>query len=102
MRSINSLLKKGKTILSNGNDGIDAIKEGINNYNNINPEVEKLAQERINICVGCEFYKDEPNQLLKVDDSLVVEADQMMCNECGCSLPYKIRQSKLKCFKWSK
>lgn len=102
MQNINSIIKKTSTIIKNGSRGIEAIKEGVHNLENYNKEVEELANERVQICVSCKYYKEEPNNLLKVDDTLILEADQMMCNDCGCSLPYKLRQSLIKCNKWQK
>lgn len=102
MQSIKSIIKKAGTIIKNGSTGIDAIKEGVNNYNNYNKDIEDLANERVKICVSCIHYKKEPNELLKVDDELIIEADEMMCNDCGCTLSYKLRQTIIKCDKWTK
>ena len=102
MQSIKSIIKKAGTIIKNGITGIDAIKEGVENHNNYNKDIEDLANERVKNCVSCKHYKKEPNDLLKVDDELIIEADEMMCNDCGCSLPYKLRQTIIKCDKWTK
>jgi len=101
-QNIKSITKKVSTILNGGADNIKAIEQGINNYNNYNNEVELLACERAKICVNCTHYKEEPNNLLKVTDDLIPELDEMYCSDCGCSLPYKLRQSLIKCAKWIK
>lgn len=100
MQSIKSIIKKSKTIIENGSLGIEAIREGVNNYNTYSQDIEDIAQLRINNCVNCEHYKEEPNFLLKIEDTSIIEADDMMCNDCGCALPYKIRQNVIKCDKW--
>ena len=102
MRNIKSVIKKFTTVVKNGSSGLEAIKEGVTNHYNYNKEVEILAGERVKVCVSCIHYKEEPNNLLKVNDDLIIEADQMMCNDCGCSLPYKLRQTIIKCDKWTK
>ena len=101
-QSIKSITKKATTIIKNGSSGIKAIQQGFENYNNYNQQIEDLANERVKNCVNCIHYKKEPNELLKVDDELIIEADEMMCNDCGCSLPYKLRQTIIKCDKWTK
>ena len=101
-QSIKSIQKKINTIQKGGVDNLKAIKEGLNNYNNYNNDVELLACERAKICVNCTHYKEEPNNLLKVTDDLFPELDEMYCSDCGCSLPYKLRQSLIKCAKWIK
>lgn len=102
MRNIKSIAKKVKTIISGGLDNIEAIKEGIRNYNNTDNEVEDLAKERVLTCLDCEYFTDEANVVLSIDDTLIPESDGMMCGDCGCALPYKLRQSKKKCKKWEK
>lgn len=99
MHRIKSIVQKAKTIVSN-KDSIKAIQKGIYNYNNYNKEVEELAEKRMYICVGCEHFTDEPNDILKVEDNLIYQLDEKMCNDCGCALPYKTRQSIIICDKW--
>lgn len=102
MQSIKSITKKISTIMKNGSDGIEAIKEGVKNHSNYNEDVELLALERVKICLNCVHLITEPNTLLRVSDDLIPEADEMSCNDCGCAIPYKLRQSKIKCDKWIK
>lgn len=96
-----SVLKKTSTIIKNGSAGLEAISEGIRNYNYRNKEIEKLALERAETCLNCELLIEEPIELLKVEDT-IPEIDQMICNDCGCSAPYKVRQNIIKCKKWKK
>ena len=102
MGIIKSTFKKIKTISHNGSKGIEAIKQGVENHQNYKLCVEVLAEERAKICFECPNNIGEPNNLLKISDDLIPEVDGMMCNDCGCALPYKIRQSIIKCSKWNK
>jgi hypothetical protein len=74
-----------------------AVVKGIYNYrNNKNTEI---AIERYNeFCKGCEFLETETNEFLIVKD--VYELHAKKCNDCGCVLSYKNRQSISKCKKW--
>lgn len=94
-----SFKKKIKTIIENG---IDPIEEGVTNFNNTNPEIEKLAKERAAICAGCPLIETEPIYFLKVKDKILTEISEKMCGECGCTLPYKVRQNQTICPKWNK
>lgn len=77
-----------------------AIAEAVKNKAKPVPEVEELAKKRIEICSGCPHFKKEKNPFFQVSDKRVKKAHLMACNECGCSLPLKIRQSIEKCVKW--
>lgn len=92
-----SFKKKIVSLISNG---IEPLQEGMNNFNNPIKEIELLAEERKNVCVGCKFYVEEPISFLKVMDDCIPELSEMMCDECGCTLSYKLRQSQTKCKKW--
>lgn len=89
-----------KKIVSLIEHGIDPIQEGINNFNNPILEVERLAENRKDTCIGCEFYIDEPIKFLQVTDKRIAELSNKMCDTCGCTLSYKLRQSIDKCDKW--
>lgn len=102
MQSIKSITKKIDTIRKGGIDSIKAIQQGVHNYNNFDLSVEMLAEERAKVCVNCDKFVEEPNKLLQVNDDLIFELDLMMCNDCGCELPYKTRQSIIKCAKWTR
>ena len=91
---------KLKTILNNPKQTAAAFREGVKNFNNPTPEIEALAKKRLDECKGCEFFVKEPISFLRVEDKRLPEASGMMCGECGCSLPYKLRQSISKCSKW--
>lgn len=89
-----------KKIASLVKHGIDPIQEGINNFNHPILEVEGLAEDRKDTCMGCEFYVDEPISFLRVEDKRIPELSNKMCDSCGCTLSYKLRQSIDKCGKW--
>jgi len=91
-----------KKIVSLVNIGIDPIFEGINNLNHPNIDVEILAKERMKTCIGCPMYVDEPISFLKVIDKSIPELSNKMCDSCGCTLSYKLRQSIETCDKWEK
>lgn len=98
---IKSIKEKASTISENGIVGVKAIKEGFDNYNNPTKETELLAKERLKECLKCEFYEEEESDLLKIEDTLMIELDSMKCGHCSCALTYKLRQSILKCNKWN-
>lgn len=89
-----------KKIVSLIDNGVEPLQEGINNFKYPDMDIELLAEERKNVCVGCEFYEREPIDFLRVEENRIPELSEMMCGECGCTLSYKLRQSKSKCNKW--
>jgi hypothetical protein len=99
MGQIDSIVKKGKTILEKG---ISPIKEGKKNFGNPLFHIEQLAKERMNICKSCEYFQKEPIDFLRIKDERIPELDSMYCEDCGCELPYKLRQNIEKCKKWQK
>lgn len=94
-----SFEKKIKTIIKKG---VDPIKIGVYNFKHPDPQTEALAIERKNTCVGCPLYVEEPIFFLRVTDPRIVELSNKMCNDCGCTLSYKLRQSIVKCEKWKR
>lgn len=94
-----SFKKKIVSLIEHGTDGLEA---GMRNFKNPIPEVEALAESRKDTCVGCEFYTEEPIPFLRVTDERIPELSNNMCDECGCTLSYKLRQSINKCDKWQK
>jgi hypothetical protein len=101
MQSFNKKLlsAKGKAF-SFADKGITPLLEGKFNFENIDKEVELLANERKKICILCNYYEDEPIDFFKVNDERINELTSKMCGECFCTLSYKLRQSKKKCNKW--
>jgi hypothetical protein len=91
---------KIKTILNNPKQTAEAFRIGFENFSNPKDEVELLAIQRLKICMGCEHFKKEPISFLRIKDERIKEASEMMCGDCGCELPYKLRQSKSMCKKW--
>lgn len=63
------------------------IYDGWKNFAFPNPEVEKLAKKRIEICVDCEFLTKNKS-----------------CEKCGCYMPAKTRSPRSTCpeNKWPK
>jgi len=92
-----SFKKKIKTLLKNG---IDPVIEGIYNFNNLDLDIDFLAIDRSKECIFCDMFVDEPIDFLKVTDKNIPELSGKMCDECGCTLSYKLRQSISKCEKW--
>lgn len=94
-----SLFKKIKNV---NKHGIAPITEGKKNYTMDIPEVESLAVERLKTCVECDNYKEEPISFLKVKDDRLEKLSEKMCNDCGCALPYLLRQNLKICEKWQR
>lgn len=93
-----SFKKKIVSLIYNGTDGLE---QGIHNFKHPVLEVERLAETRKDECIGCEFYVDEPIEMFHVTDKRITELSNKMCDDCGCTLSYKLRQSINKCKNWS-
>ena len=89
-----------KKVLSLVTHGIEPLEVGIRNFKHYDLDVELLAIDRMYQCVGCEMFKQEPISFLRVEDKNIPELSEMFCDECGCTLSYKTRQSIEKCDKW--
>lgn len=92
-----SIFKKVKSISKHGLKPFEVGKE---NYLLNVPEIEEKALNRVQICLECDEYADEPIDFLKVKDERIKEASEKMCGNCGCSLPYLLRQDLKVCKKW--
>jgi len=92
-----SFRKKISTLI---HEGLDPIQEGVHNFNNESSLVEILANKRAKKCIKCPYFVDEPINFLAIKDDRILSISKKMCDECGCALPYKLRQSKSKCVKW--
>lgn len=90
-----------KKIVSLVTNGIEPLEVGMNNFHNPVLEIERLAENRMNECSGCEFFQTEPIEIFRVIDKRINELSNMYCEECGCTSSYKLRQSITKCKKWS-
>lgn len=97
MSKLERLIGAGKTAKE---QGLKPYKEGKFNFENPTEKMEKLAQQRLEICKGCEFFKDEVVDFLKVEDKHTPEASGKYCGDCFCIISYKIRQTKELCAKW--
>lgn len=96
---MSSLFKKIKSVAKHG---IEPIEEGKRNYKLNIPEVESLAAERLKTCIECEHYKDEPISFLRIKDGRLEKLSEKMCGDCGCALPYLLRQDIKICKKWNR
>lgn len=94
-----SMFKKIKTISKNG---LEPINEGKENYFSDLPVVELLALERAKECGMCPNFVDEPIDMFKIQDKRIKELSNKMCDECGCSIPYLLRQNIKICKNWEK
>ena len=92
-----SVFKKIKTIINNG---IEPIEEGYNNYNSNIDKHEQKAVKRAEKCFNCINFVDEPVNFLKVEDQRIEKLSGKMCDDCGCALPYLLRQDIKICKYW--
>lgn len=90
---------KGKIATIN-KSGIKPILEGLKNKMIPNTKIEIEAHRRAKICIGCLQMIEEPVDYLKIKDKKIPKVSEMMCNDCWCSIPLKIRQNKTLCKKW--
>lgn len=68
-----------------------AIYDGFKNYNFPDPEIEKIAKERAEICASCPHAnKNHPFKLL-LDDKSTKNITGMGCDICHCLLSAKVR-----------
>lgn len=93
-----SIFKKIKSI---GRFGLEPIEEGMANHALKDKPIEEKAVRRALTCVSCPNYVDEPIDLFKIKDERIPELDGKMCDECGCALPYLLRQDLKVCTKWN-
>lgn len=94
-----SIFKKINSIYENG---IEPIEVGRTNYQINNADVETLAGQRAEECDACELKVDEPIFFMEVKDERIPSLSCKMCDNCGCALPYLLRQNIKVCKKWSK
>lgn len=88
MERAKSILKKIKNINVKGLiDGIIAKGDG---------SMDDVAEVRSVICADCPSNVDEPIEAMQVSDG-IESISNRMCDECGCSLPYKVRQEESTC-----
>lgn len=93
------MFKKIKTL---SKSGLEPINEGKENYFANIPSIEILALERAKECSMCPNFVDEPIDLFKVQDKRIKELSNKMCDSCGCSIPYLLRQNIKICKNWKK
>ena len=92
-----SFSKKIKTV---SKVGIDPYIEGKRNFKKPTKETEQLAINRSDACKNCVSFTDEPIDFFRVVDKKIPILSNKMCDDCGCTLSYKVRQSIEKCDKW--
>lgn len=91
-----------KKIVSLVKNGIKPLNTGYDNFKHQNKEVELLAKERKETCFKCPMFQKEPVPILRVEDKNIPELSNMFCDDCGCTLSYKLRQSIDTCIKWQR
>lgn len=85
----------------NYREQIKAIIVGMTNYYTRSKKVTELARRRYKeSCKGCPYFKTDPIESERIKDNDIPEIDGKMCYLCGCTLPYKLRQSIKKCEHW--
>lgn len=97
MKKLQSVLKKSKSIYEKG---LEPFEVGKNNFEQPILCVEKKAEDRLEICKKCVNFVEEPIEFFRVEDKNIPELSNKMCNECGCTLSYKIRQDLKICKLW--
>jgi hypothetical protein len=92
---MNSISKKIKNI------DAEALAIGVYNFKTKNKRAQEVAQQRFkNHCSLCPHFVLETIIVFQIKDNEIPELSKMMCNECGCVLSYKLRQSIKNCKKW--
>lgn len=99
MSKFKSIIKKAGSVIKSG---LEPYELGKQNFEDPILCVEEKAKKRLEVCMSCNFFVDEPIEFLRVKDSNIPELSNKMCNDCGCVLSYKIRQDLKKCKKWQK
>lgn len=96
---MSSIKKKATTLIAHG---LEPYAEGKRNYKANVPEIEELALKRLEMIKksGCKNFMEEPIDFFKVTDERIPELSGMMCGDCGCGVPYLIRQDLTKCNCW--
>lgn len=74
-----------------------AYEAGKLNFDVPTENVERLAKDRAFVCGYCSKNVPEPIEELQVSDELIPEISNRMCDACGCSLPYLLRQNIKNC-----
>ena len=82
-----------------GIKSVNKVMEGRYYLENPDNEVEAIARDRAEVCFGCENFKDEPIEWLKIKDKNIPKLSGKYCGECLCVLSYKTR-TKEKCDRW--
>lgn len=95
MDKLDSIITKGKTVLTGG---LDPYVEGKKNFE----QGLGIDKKKIDICTGCKHFKDEPIDFLRVEDKDFPELSAKMCGACGCTLSFKLRQTLKPCKEWLK
>ena len=91
---MNSIVKK---II---NVDLEALVQGKHNFDNPNLQIENLAKKRLEKCLVCPDFVEEPIDIFRVIDKKIPKLSNKMCNQCGCIQSYKLRQSIKICKLW--
>lgn len=95
--NMSSVFKKIKSI---NQKGIEPIARGLTNYTLNIPSIEQKARQRLKKCMGCVNFVDEPISFLRIKDDRIKQLSNKMCDDCGCALPYLLRQDIKICKYW--
>lgn len=97
MSKLSSAAKKASTLVM---VGLEPYQVGKHNFENPVLCVEIKAAQRAEICKTCPMFVKEPIDFLRVTDERIPALSEMMCDDCGCVLSYKTRQSITICENW--
>ena len=92
------MIKKIITLAKTGGKGVAT---GAKNYLNPVENIETLARERAYVCASCDYFQDEPVDFLAIPDNRILILNKKYCEDCGCALPLKTRQSEIICKHWA-
>ena len=93
-----SIFKKIKSLAKHG---IEPLEVGMMNYKREDIDIDLKAIERSKECVMCVNYVDEPIDFLSIEDKRIESLSKKMCDDCGCALPYLLRQDIKICKLWN-
>lgn len=89
MNKIESIIKKLK------NFNVKGLLEG--RHNLTTGEMELLAASRAAVCARCPSNIQEPIAEMAIEDKKLPDISERCCKECGCALPYLVRQTAKTC-----
>ena len=85
-----SIIKKTKNL------NVEAFEVGKENFESKSKYWDKIAKQRVDVCKNCNKLEEEPIDFLRVKDSVQYLSNKM-CEACGCTASYLLRQSIKRC-----